>query len=36
MNRQKAQKRGNLLPFHVIEAAASGDTNAINEDVNIG
>jgi hypothetical protein len=31
MSRRKARGNGHLLPFHVIEAAASGDTNAINK-----
>jgi hypothetical protein len=30
MSGNKTQQRGNLLPFRVIESAASGDVSAIN------
>jgi len=30
MKTQQARKKGSLLPLHVIEAAASGDVDAIN------
>ena len=30
MSRNKANNHGGLLPFHVIEAAAGGDVDAIN------
>ena len=31
MNRSKTHKHGNLLPFHVVEAAAGGEVDAINK-----
>ena len=31
MNIYKTQKNNNLLPFCIIESAASGDVNAINK-----
>jgi hypothetical protein len=31
MNGRKNHKRGNLLPFNIIETAAKGDVTAINQ-----
>ena len=31
MSGNKTRGNGNLLPFHIIEAAASGDVDAINK-----
>ena len=31
MSKQKKRKNGGLLPFHIIEAAANGDVDAINQ-----
>jgi len=31
MNGQKTNQCGGLLPFHIIESAASGDVDAINK-----
>jgi hypothetical protein len=31
MSKQKAHNNGGLLPFHIIETAASGDVDAINK-----